>query len=374
MSEWLLDPDVAYLNHGAFGAVCDPVAAAAEEIRRMIEREPSDLLVRRLPGLLDDVRGQVAELIGADPAGCVFVPNATAGTATVLGSLPLGAGDEVVVTDHGYHSVDVQLERLAARGVAARRARVPLWPRSAGDVVDAVLAEVGANTRLIVVDAIGSPTGFVFPVRDIVAAAHDRGVPVLVDAAHAPGQLALSVDDDGADFWVGNLHKWVCSPRAAAVLVVAPRWRPVIRPLVASHDFDLGYQPAFDWTGSHDPTPVLAVPAALQFWEEQGGWDVVRRQQRDLVATGSAVVGAAITGEIGPAEPFAASMRVVSLATVLTFDEAHEVGRRLFAEHRVEAVVMSFAGRSWVRMCGQVYNRPSDYDRLATALPAVIAG
>jgi isopenicillin-N epimerase len=251
-------------------------------------------------------------------------------------------------------------------------ATVGMWPSSEADVVDRVMAAVGRRTRLVVVDHVASPTGFVFPIRRLAAAAHDRGVPLLVDAAHAPGQVEVAVDADGADFWVGNLHKWVCSPRAAAVLVVTPPWRQVVRPLVASHGFFDGMQPAFDWTGTADPTPLLAVPAALRFWQDQGGWDIVRERQRGLVQAGAEAVVAAVGGRVGPEPPFAAAMRSVTLPAPLSVEAGAEVGRLLLVDHGVEAVAMSFAGQGWIRMCGQVYNEASDYDRLAAALPTVL--
>lgn len=375
MDDWLLDPEIAYLNHGAFGALPVVVADAAAEIRNRIERDPSDALARRLPGMLDEVRGQVAHLLSADPAGCVFVPNATTGTATVLGSMPFSAGDEIVATDHAYPAVDKQLARLAAGDrVVLRRAEVPLFPESVAQVVDAVLAEVRSATRLMVIDAVASPTGMVMPVGAIVAAAHDRGIPVLVDAAHAPGQLPVDLRAEAPDFWVGNLHKWVCSPRAAAVLVVAPRWRETIRPLVASHGYDEGLQAAFDWTGTFDATPILAVPAALAFWESSGGWDAVRRRQHALVSAGAATVANALGGRaVGPGPGFSAAMRVIDLGRAMSYDSGLELSERLLTEHRVEAVVMHFGGTSWIRVCGQVYNSPADYQRLAEALPALLA-
>lgn len=373
MSDWLLDPDIAYLNHGAFGALATPVAQAATDIRRRMESDPTDLLARRLPAELDAVRREVAELLGADPAGCVFVPNATTGTATVLTSLPWSAGDEVVVTDHAYPAVNQQLQRLAAAaGIVVRRVHVSLFPASASEVIDAVTGAITPATRLVVVDAIASPTGMVMPVGEIVAAAHRRGVPVLVDAAHAPGQIHVDLTSDQPDFWTGNLHKWVCAPRAVAVLSVAEAWRPTIRPLVASHGFDEGYQPAFDWTGTWDPTPILATPAALHFWQAAGGWDVVRRRQRELVTAGAAAVAEALGGaRVGPAPDFAAAMRVIDLGRALDYGDGVALSRRLLDEHRIETVVMHFDGTSWLRMCGQIYNTPSDYERLAAAAPEV---
>jgi isopenicillin-N epimerase len=374
MTEWLLDPEIAYLNHGAFGALPTVVGEAAAELRAMMERDPADLMMRRLPAMICAVRAQLAELLRADEAGCVFVPNATSGTATVLAAVApgLGAGDEILTTDHRYEAVNIQLAALAATAaITPVFAHVPLSLTDSADVIAAITDRITPRTKLLVVDSIASASGFMFPVAEIVAAAHERGVPVLVDAAHAPGQIDVDLTAIGADFWVGNLHKWICSPRAAAFLSIAPPWRDTVRPLVASHQFAGGLQPAFDWTGTFDPVTILAVPAALAFWADLG-WENVRRKQRATVDDGAARVAAALGTTAPTADEFRASMRVIELPTILEPDRARQVEATLSDKHQVEISLMSLHGRSWVRVCGQIYNTPSDYDRLAAALPELV--
>jgi isopenicillin-N epimerase len=376
MTEWLLDPDVAYLNHGAFGAMPRAVADAALEIRLDLERNPANLLIRRLPQLMGAVRGRLTELLGADESGCVFVANATSGTATVIRSLApdLQPGDEILTTDHRYHAVQVQLQAHARRdGIVPVFAHIPLDVGSPHDVVTAITDRITDRTRLIVIDGIASASGFVFPVAEIVAAAHDRGLPVLVDAAHAPGQLDVDLTAIGADFWVGNLHKWICSPRAAAILSIAPMWRDKIRPLVPSHLFADGFQPAFDWTGTFDPVNLLAVPAALAFWDGLG-WDDVRRQQRDLVDDGWRRVAAALGTKTRVDDQFRAAMRIIELPVVLPDGRARDIEAALSSEHRIEVSLMNLHDRDFVRVCGQIYNTADDYDRLAAVLPQLLAG
>src|SRR5437763_16249829 len=124
-TDWLIDPGTAYLNHGGYGALPVPVAEAAAEIRRDVEADPTDLFTRRWQDSVDAVRGRVAGLLHAQPSDLAFVANATAGTATVLNSLPLSAGDEVVVTAHRYPAVRSQVDLLAERrGVVVRPAHV----------------------------------------------------------------------------------------------------------------------------------------------------------------------------------------------------------------------------------------------------------
>lgn len=374
-SDWLLDPDVAYLNHGAFGALPKAVAEAALDLRLMMERNPADLMMRRLQDMCDDVRSKVAVFLNADESGCVFVPNATAGTATVIASLAsmFDAGDEILITDHRYGAVAIQTDRAAAeRRTSTVIAHVPLDVRTTEDVVAAIVERITPRTKLLVIDGVASLSGFAFPVEAIVAAAHERGVPVLVDAAHSPGQLANDLTAINADFWVGNLHKWVCSPRAAAIMSIAPQWRDTVKPFVASHHFGQGLHESFDWTGTFDPVNVLAIPAALQFWEAKG-WDEVRRQQRQLVDDGAAAVANALGTAVPISNDFRAAMRIVELPEQLSADRATEIENALSQKYLVEVSIMHLHEKSFVRVCGQIYNTAEDYARLAAALPDLVS-
>jgi len=366
-TSWLIDPGVAYLNHGGFGALPRPVAEAAATIRAEIEADPTDVFMRRWPALVDEVRQRAAAFLRSDAADLVFVANATTGTATVLSSFPLAAGDEVVTTDHRYPAVASQIGVLAERGVRVVETPMPLDVSSVDDIVGRIVANMTPRTRLVVVDYVASPTGFVFPVAEIVAACHAADVPVLVDAAHAPGQLDVDLRAIDADFWVGNFHKWVCSPRACAALRVAPKWQHLIRPLVASHEYREGYQPAFDWTGTFDAVPLLAIPAALDFWDELG-WDGVRRHQHALATEGAQVVAQHLRTSVAVDEQFTAAMRLVELPRALTKEQGRAVSERLTLEHKVTAYITHHQERSYVRLCGQLYNTPEDYERLATSL------
>ena len=371
-TEWLIDPGTAYLNHGGYGALPLPVAQAADALRREVEANPTDLFMRSWQARVDAVRARVAALLRARTDDLVFVPNATTGSATVLTSLPLRAGDEVIVTDHRYPAVRSQVDVLAGhRGVVVREVHVPVDVETPGDIAGRILGEVSERTKLVVLDHIASATGFRFPVEQLVPAVHDAGLPVLIDGAHAPGQVEVDLETLGADFWSGNMHKWVCSPRACAVLQVAPQWQDLVRPLVASHEYSHGYQPAFDWTGTHDPVPMLAVPAAIDFWESLG-WDAARAEQRRLVGDGARLVAERLGTRVAVRDEFTASMRLVELPRPLAVDDGLAVMHQLTTEHKVTLYITHHAGTSYVRLGSQLYNTPDDYERAATALAAVL--
>lgn len=166
---------------------------------------------------------------------------------------------------------------------------------------------------------------------------------------------------------MGNLHKWVCAPKSVAVLYAAPRWRDTLAPLVASHGALRGYQPSFDWTGTRDPSALLAVPTALEFFD-QAGWQAVRRHNNDLARRGAELIASRIGTSSPDAGEFATAMRLVRLRHALDEDNARALETRLLEQHRVVVPVTCHGGWQWLRVSAQLYNTLADYERLADAL------
>ena len=359
-SLWALDPEAAFLSHGSFGATPRPVLEEQSRWRLRMEANPVDLLHRRYPLCVCEAREAVAEFLGADPAGLAFVPNATTGVMTVLRSLDLGPGDRVVVTDHVYAAVEIALRSL---GVSLVVVPVEL---SDSDPETSLLEAVDPSTRLVVVDAVASGTAYVFDVARVVAGCREAGVPCLVDAAHAPGLLPVDLRALDPDYWAGNLHKWCCAPKGAAVLYVRDALRSSVRPLVPSHDNALGFPRALDWAGTHDPTPWLAAPAALDLMASLG-WEAVRSYGIALAAWGAALL-ASVPGVAVPV-PLARQGQMVLLdAGLPSWEAAVALRDRFWSSHRVEVGATPFRGRGWLRLSTAPYSTPEDVHRLATVL------
>lgn len=372
-----LDAAVAYLNHGSLGAVPLTVQRAQQRLRDEMEANPHRFFTEGLLDRIAHARRHLAAFLGADPAGSALVGNTTTGVAVVLHSLRLNAGDEVLLTDHCHGGVALAVQRLCRQaGAVPRTVTIPLTATD-DEVVDAVRAALRpGRTRLLVIDHISSATARLFPVAAIVAAARERDVPVLVDGAHAPGMLPLAVEAIGADFWVGNFHKWAFAPRGTALLSVAPPWRDRIEPLVVSWEQASGFPLRVEWQGTLDYTPWLAAPIGL-FALRTLGVERVRAHNAALAEYGQRLVGDALG--LTPAElprpggPVA--MRVVPLPDGIakTPAEAATVRRRIADALATEVAVNAWRGRGLLRFCAQVYNRPEEYARLAERLPGLLA-
>jgi isopenicillin-N epimerase len=373
-----LDPAIAHLNHGSFGAVPINVQRAQQRLRDEVESNPLRFYAVGLKDRIAHTRRHLASFLGADPDGTALVGNTTAGIGIVLQSVKLAAGDEIVTTDQGYGSIDFAIGRECARtGATARKVAVPLRG-SVDEIVAAVTAGLRpGRTKLLIVDEITSAAALRLPVGRIVAAAHDAGIPVAVDGAHAPGMLPVDVSGTGADFWVGNFHKWAYAPRGTAVLAVAPAWRERIEPLVVSWEQPTGFPARVEWQATLDYTPWLAAPIGL-FTMRNLGVDAVRAHNVALAAYGQAVVGAALDvppddlPDPGPG----VSMRLVPLPAGLATDwtEAAALRQRIADDLATEVSITTYGGRGWLRLSAHVYNRADEYDRLAERLPAYLAG
>jgi isopenicillin-N epimerase len=365
--EWLLDPDVAFLNHGSFGATPRAVLAEQERWRALMERHPTHFMSEELPPALRAAAARLAAFIGARADDVVFVENATAACNAVLRSLRFAPGDEILVTDHGYAAVRKAAEYVAARaGARVIEAMVPFPLHDARQVVAAVSSQLSSRTRLAIFDHIASPTAVIFPVRELTALCRAAGVPVLIDGAHAPGMLALDVPSIGADWYTGNCHKWLMAPKGSAFLRVAPDRQADIHPLVISHGYGQGFTAEFDWIGTRDPSAWLSVPAAIDFHERLGGARL--RERNAALARAQATLLAEIwKTERGAPDPLTGSMVAVRLPLreIATAERALELRRKLFDEHHIEAPVTAFADALWVRISAHAYNRPADYARLA---------
>lgn len=364
-----LDRSYTFLNHGSFGSTPLEVLAAQQSIRAELEARPIEMLDRKMKRMLPEARARVAKFVGTDPERLGFVGNATEGVNAVLGSMRWQAGDEVVVVDHVYNAMRQSLRRLARdAGIVIREVDVPLPLRSPSDWIDRVCAAFSQRTRLLLIDHITSPTALVVPVREIVAAARARGIMTLVDGAHTPGSIALSVDEIGADAYTANLHKWVCAPKGCAILVVRSGLESSVHPLATSHFFGEGFGREFDWQGTRDFSPWLCAPIAIDFFA-QFGWERVRAHNHALACWSQRFLCA--RWQVEPLSPLEGSM-LASMAAVRLpdgvqdrFASATALQAELYDRHRIELPVIDWKGRWHCRVSCHLHTAPALLERLA---------
>ena len=387
--QWLLDPDVVFLNHGSFGSCPRPVLEFQSLLRARLERQPVRFLVRELEPLWDTARRELALFLGADSDDVVFVPNATAGVNTVLRSLRFEPGDELIVTNHEYNACRNALNFVAERsGLRVVVADIPFPLLQEDEVVRPVLACVTARTRLALLDHVTSQTGLVFPIQRLATELATRGVDVLVDGSHAPGMVPLNLHGLGASYYTGNCHKWICAPKGAAFLHVRRDRQELIRPLVISHGANSARKDRtrflleFGWMGTSDPSACLSVPEALRFMNTvlPGGWPEVMRRNRELVLAARRVLCEALRIQPPCPDEFIGSLAALPIpdatsnaipSSALYLDPLQD---RLLHEHGIELPIIPWPAppKRLLRISAQLYNSLPQYQILAKAMTTLI--
>jgi isopenicillin-N epimerase len=349
---FLLDPDVVYLNHGAFGACPKPVFERYQAWQRELEREPTEFMSRKLPELLEQARGALAAFVGAGANDLTFVANAGTGVNMAARALDLQPGDEVLASNLEYGACDLMWQWLCAR-TGARYIRAE---------VGQLFEHRSERTRAVFVSHITSETALLLPVEEIVARARAEKLVTIVDGAHAIAQLDLDLSGLGADFYAGNCHKWLCAPKGAGFLYVHPEWQErVDSPIVSwGHDEPATFLSRTEHQGTRDPAAYLAVPDAIAFQREHD----VRRQcvalareaRRDLCA----LLGT---------EPLAPDAQILQMASVRLPEPQPDLSQRLFDNYRIEIPTMGPRRDDLLRISIASYTQREDVERLLDALP-----
>lgn len=374
---FLLDPDLVFLNHGSFGACSKDVFENQRYWQLEMERNPVAFLGRRSAELLRQARMTLGAALGARGDELIFMPNSTAGVNVVTNSFPLQPGDEVLATDLEYGACDAAWRYACAkRGASYCRVEIPL-PYDREGVVDRLMASVSPRTRLIYVSHVTSTTALILPVAEICAAARARGVATLIDGAHAPGQIAVDLEAIGADFYVGNCHKWLCAPKGSGFLHARSEHHAMLDATVISWGYAEGtgghsgfaaylgttlFERRMQWQGTRDISPWLAVPEALRF-QERHDWPTIRERCHELASHALKVLTQRHCLQTVANDEDWAQMVVIPVPV----QDPEALRIRLLQESRIEIPVTTHGGRVFVRLSVQGYNTLSDIERLLAA-------
>lgn len=407
---WALDPEIVFLNHGSFGACPKSVLAAQQKLRERIEREPVSFFCKDLFELTDRSREAITRVIGGQPEDYVFLPNATQCVATVMDNVmrgvgleggPLRPGDEILINQHEYPACRHIIERAAERTGASVVSPPLPWldedePVTSDRLYDCIMNAVTERTRLCMFSLITSPTGLVMPAARLVRALKTLGIATLVDAAHGPGAIEFDVRELGATFLTSNCHKWLCTPKGAAILHVDRAHQDGFRPMALSN---YAHAPAgtlgrskfnleFDYMGTDDPTARLTIADAVTLVPEAAGrgWPEICAHNRDLALRARELLASKLgvriptdPGLIGPLAtvplpdvPEPLREKVISRPTIYS----NGLQDALIERHGIQVPVWvpsaylgkPFDGKRYIRLSAQVYNTIEQYEYLADAL------
>lgn len=375
---FLLDPDIVFLNHGSFGATPKPVMEAYQNWQSRLERQPVLFLGRELDGLLLESRIVLGEYLHADAKDLVYIPNATHGVNIIAHSLQLKPGDEILTTDHEYGACDYTWEFISSKtGAKYIHQTIPLPIHSDEEIVGQFWSGVTPRTKVIYLSHITSPTALRLPVERICQRAKDAGLLTVIDAAHSPGQIPVDLQALGADIVFGNCHKWMLNAKGSAFLYVKRELQHLIDPLIVSW----GYNPTpetttgshfidtLQWTGTKDPSAALTVPAAIQFMRDNN-WNEVRNECHHLLRQGIEQI-CELT-KLPPLYPLDSDFYGQMGIAPLPLSNLTVLKTLLYDKFKIEVPLIQWQDQQFVRISVQGYNTQQDIDALIIALQALL--
>ena len=372
-----------FLNHGSFGATPTLVIEEQRRWQDLLEDEPVRFYEDLAMGFMENARRSLAKMLQCDADDLALLENATSGVNTVLRSLVFEEGDEILVPDHAYQACRNTIDFVAERwGATVVTVNIP-FPITGPDVAfDAVMGGVTPRTVLAMIDTVTSPTGLLMPFERMVQALEERGVAVMLDAAHGIGMVPLSLDELGASYTTSNCHKWLCAPKGSAFLHVRKDRQHLIHPLTISHGmtFPLGdttrFRHEFDWTGTRDISAACSIPATIDYMQTMvdGGWPAIMQHNHDLAMEGRRI----LCERLGLDEPCPDEM-IACIATLelpsgggagIPLHEPDPLHKVLQDTYGIQVPVWSWEspkGR-YIRISAQLYNHVDEYHYLADAL------
>ena len=383
--EFLLDPDVVFLNHGSFGATPEPVFAEYGRWQRELERQPVEFLGRRAEGLLDEARAAMAIYLGCSQDDLVFVPNATTGINVVARSLPLEPGDEVVGTDLEYGACERSWEWFCQqRGAHYVKAHVPLPLTSPDEVVEAIFAAVTPRTRAIFLSHVTSGTALRLPIELVAQRARTMGIFTIVDGAHAVGQWPVDLTASGIDLYASNFHKWLCAPKGSGFLYAHPDHHGWLESPIVSWGWVAGndhHRPESQFVsrnqtqGTRDLAAFLSAPAAVRYQTDRD-WESVRERCHALaVEARGRIAGLSGLPQIAPVESREGYrwFRQMAVAPLPDGVDGKALKRCLYDDYQVEVPVTWWNDKAFIRVSFQGYNTRDDLEALMTALENLLS-
>jgi isopenicillin-N epimerase len=362
--EFLLDPEVAFLNHGSFGACPRPVFERYQAWQSELEREPVDFLGRRARGLLDEARATLADYLGCSAQDLAFVQNATTGVNLAARSLDLHADDEVLATNLEYGACDLAWEWICRRaGARYVREPIPLPLRNSTEFADALFSAVTDRTRAVFTSHVTSETGLIVPIEQIVSRARALGLTTIVDGAHAAAQVPLNLTSLGADYYAGTCHKWLMAPKGSGFLHVRPERQGDVGGAIVSWGYGEGstFTDRTERQGTRDPAAWLAVADAIRFQAERN-WDAVRERCREFTREARRELC-----DLLGTEPIAPDEMLAQMAAVRLPHPAPDLSERLFTRQGVEIPVGGLE-KDLLRLSVAAYTTREEIDRLLAAL------
>jgi isopenicillin-N epimerase len=375
-SEFLLDPNITYLNFGSFGACPKTIFNDYMKWQLELEREPAQFFNANSGHYLEQSRNVLGDYINCDKNDVVFVPNPSYAINIIAKSIDLQPGDEILSTNLEYGACDrtwdYYCEKKAAKYV---RQHIQLPLVSKEQFIEDFFKGLTTNTKAIFISHITSTTALILPVKEICEIAKTKGLLTIVDGAHAPGHVPLDIQLIDADMYTGACHKWMLAPKGCSFLYVRKTLQSKLDPLVVSWGYKstkpseslfLDYH---QMPGTRDFSAYLTVPACVQFMDENN-WEKVAESCRQMVIKNAERFFHLLSSK--PLAPLTDVFIGQMLSIKIKTKDPEQLQLYLFRNYLIEIPVMRHGDAVYLRYSINAFNDQNDLNRLYNALKELI--
>jgi isopenicillin-N epimerase len=371
--QFLLRPDIHFLNFGSFGATPKPIFEKYQEWQRVLEAEPVQFIAFDGYQYLADSRAALAKYLNcADKDDLVYVTNPSFAINMIAKSFPLQAGDEILATDIEYGACDRTWEYYCGKkGATYRRQKINLPIVSKEKFIEDFFKGCNEKTKAIFISHITSATGLIFPAAEICAIAKEKGLITIVDGAHAPAHIPLDLSKIQADFYTGACHKWMMAPKGCSFLYATKTVQPICDPMIVSW----GYQAAkpshsnfldyHQMIGTRDFSAFLTVATCIEFME-QHNWTAVGRRCHQMVLDNAPRFYALLKSM--PISPLNSEWIGQMISIPIQTSDPEKLQRTLFVDYKIEVPIMRQGKDVYLRYSINAFNTIEDLDALYDAL------
>lgn len=372
-----MDTDFIQLNHGSYGTYPKSVSKALISYQLRAERNPDLWLRREVKTELAHVRQLLSQLIGAESDDIVMVPNVTSGINAILRSLVFSFGQRILHLSTAYASMASLIDYLVdfSQVPISKLVLNVTYPMTNSQFLKILTTFLDQNQdperpiRVAIIDHITSVPAVVIPIDKVIPLLKQRNISVIVDGAHAIGQVPINITALDPDYYVTDCHKWLFAARGCALLYVKKSLQGDIHPapINAAYKRPSGFQTEFFWTGTMDYSPYMTVPAALEFRQGLGGENEIMEYNKELAWIGGHLMADRLQTRVLQNWNQMGSMVDVQLPVKNVNNSLLESGdwwvdKQLYKYTSTFSPVYKHNNLWWVRVSAQIYNDLSDFE------------
>ena len=372
--KFLLEEGITYLNHGSFGACPKIIFENYQNWQIRLEEQPVQFFTEEVYYALKKSRVSLAEFLGCQQDELLFFQNPTTAVSNIIYNLDLEPNDEVLMTDHEYGALVRAWNAWGDKEkVNIKYAKITIPLESENQFFEDFCNRITSKTKVVFLSHITSPTGLIFPIKDIIEFAKKRKIITIVDGAHVPGHIDLDIHKLGCDFYTGALHKWMCGPKGTSFLFVKKEHHKWMKPVIYSWG-ESGDDPEkseflqdFQWQGTRDMSAFLTVPKIIDFFSNNLKY--YQDHSRQLIKNSQKQFQSIFqTDPISIGDMFLGQM----ISYPLPNKTNKNLKRILWENYKIEIPIFEWENMKFIRLSIYAYNDQKDIDSLMNALRSII--